>query len=596
MRATRMGWRLAELGWMLGLIRAALLLAACLAPMLAHAAVFRITLADGTEFVGSISAFEDGIYTIATSTGERQLPVAQLAELEPMALARASPPYRKGSPATTLAPEFVFTAANSRMVVGQLLAFEDGVYEVLTRSGTVNLPSSQVQRVDLSWIERPKAATPSGKTLTGGSVRIAGADAIAQLYIPAILEAYSGTRGGRDPLWSRGTLAQLRTFTVTVPNQPRFLAEVRSSDSTSAARALAGGQTDIAIMSRRMLPEEAKAVADRGMGNALSPAQEFELASSGAVILVHPSNPVKALRAEQVADIFSGRIRNWSEVGGAARRIQVFTPADGSGALETLRRQVLNGAELIPTAKRLDTDAEMSETVSIDAAAIGLAEYSSVGNAAALSLIDTCGRPIAPTEFNIQTREYPLSTTLYLYTTNKPTPAARAFLDFATSTAAQDALRQSGLPNALPFAQADEAGLSMPAAARWPASSHNVTAHIERFVASAKRLSVAIRFAGADRLQVGPDGERDFNRLVEYMRGQDSPPRLVLLAFSDIEGDLAASVGLSARRASLVETRLKKLGLPVEAAFGLGPLRPVTCDAQPATRLHNRRVEAWLLQ
>lgn len=588
----RRGWELRKL---LRAVCAALVLTMCLAPVVAHAAAFRMTLADGTEIVGTIRAFEDGIYTIATSAGERHATVAEIGSMEPISFASLDPSSGPQERDAAPVPEFTFMAANSRLVVGSLVSFEDGVYEVRTRAGTVGLPVSQVQWIELAWMEHPPTALPSGRPLAPGSVRIAGADAMAALYMPAIIDAYSGGGGGRDPLWSRSSQARMRTFSATVQGrQGKFVAEVRSTDITQALQALGNGQVDIALMSRRMVPEEARYLAERGRGNMLSPQQEFELTSSAVAVIVHPSNPVKALRPEQVAAIFSGRVRNWSEVGGSGRRIQVRAPPEGAGVLDIFRREILGDVEVLPTAERVISDAEMAESVSVDTAAIGLVEYGSIGNAAALALIDTCDRPIALTNFNIQTREYPLSTTLYLYTSSKPPPTAREFLDFATSMSGQLALQQGRLPSALPIVRPiDEPLLRTPAAQQWSTSARTVAAHVENFIASASRASVAIRF-DTGNLQVDAYGEREVNRLADLMKGISPAPRLILLGFSDMEGDFPTSVRLSERRARLVGQKLKKLGIEAERAFGLGPLRPVACDGTPAGRARNRRVEAWL--
>lgn len=583
-----------ELTRLLRVVCAALVLTMCLAPIVAHAAAFRMTLADGTEIVGTIRAFEDGIYTIATSGGERRATVVEMGSIEPISFASLDPASGSQGREAAPVPEFTFMDANSRLVVGSLLSFEDGVYEVRTRAGTVGLPVSQVQWIELAWMEHPQTAPPPGRPMAPGSVRLAGAGAMAALYVPAIIDAYSGGGGGRDPLWSRSSQAQMRTFSATVQGQGKFVAEVRSTDPAKAVQALANGQADIALMSRRMAPEEVKYLAERGRGNMLSPQQEFGLTNSAVAVVVHPSNPVKALRPEQVAAIFSGRVRNWSEVGGSGRRIQVHAPPEGAGVLDIFRREVLGAVEVLPAAERVSSNAELAESVSLDTAAIGLVEYASIGNAAALALIDTCDRPIAVTNFNIQTREYPLSTTLYLYASSKPPPAARALLDFATSMSGQQALQQARLPNTLPIVRPiDEPLLRTPAVQQWPASASTVATHVENFIASASRASVAIRF-DTGGLQVDADGEREVNRLADLIKGISPAPRIVLLGFSDMEGDFPTSVRLSERRARLVAQKLKKLGIEAERAFGLGPLRPVACDGTPAGRARNRRVEAWL--
>jgi outer membrane protein OmpA-like peptidoglycan-associated protein len=140
----------------------------------------------------------------------------------------------------------------------------------------------------------------------------------------------------------------------------------------------------------------------------------------------------------------------------------------------------------------------------------------------------------------------------------------------------------------------EEPPLPNPSAETWTTATGGVADKVARFLATADRVSVAVRFGNGVRL--AEDGDAEIARLAGFVKESAELRRLVLLGFSDMgEGDLAASVRLSERRASLVERRLKALGLDVEQAFGLGPLRPIVCGGPPPVRARNRRVEAWLL-
>lgn len=571
--------------------RAALVLGVLLGvlPVAALASTFRITLKDGTEIVGTIRDFDEGFYTIATARAERRAAVTDLKSIEPIVVTNTT--ARLDAQSLPALPEFTISTTGARTVTGRILSFEEGSYDVMTRAGIVSVPVSTVRGMQLAWVERQPVAARPGKPLVAGTVRLAGADAATILYLPAILDAYSGAGGGRDPLWSRGPQSFMRTFSATGEGG-KFIGQLRTSDAASAVKALADRQTDIAVMGRRMLPSEVELLGAKGLGPMLSPQQEIELAPSGIAIVVHPSNTVKSLRRDEIAGIFSGKIRNWSEVGGSSRRIQVFVPQKGSGLRDIFQSEILGGQPLQGTAENISSDAEMSDTVSIDAAAIGFVDYAAVGNATAIAVEDSCGRPVVPTEFNIQTREYAFGTQLYLYVPGKPSPTTRALVTFASSDSGQQALKHAGLPNALPMLRpAEEPPLPAPLAARWPLGGGSVSREIDQFVANASRVSVSIRFG--DGIKLAADANDEINRLATYIKGLQRPPRLVLLGFSDMEGDLASAVRLSERRARVIERRLKTLGIAAEQAFGLGPMRPIACDG-PA-RVRNRRVEAWLM-
>jgi len=61
--------------------------------------------------------------------------------------------------------------------------------------------------------------------------------------------------------------------------------------------------------------------------------REHQIGSDAIAVVVHPSNPVNGLTKQQVFDIFTGKIKNWNEVGGKNAPIFVQTREEGSGTL-----------------------------------------------------------------------------------------------------------------------------------------------------------------------------------------------------------------------------------------------------------------------
>ena len=107
---------------------------------------------------------------------------------------------------------------------------------------------------------------------------------------------------------------------------------VNKTGSGNGATALIEGRCDIAAMSRFMSPEEfSKAVANKVYPVA------WTIAMDGVCVVVHPSNPVKALTSAQVRDIYMGKITNWSQVGGSNTPIVVISRDTSSGHLRDVR-------------------------------------------------------------------------------------------------------------------------------------------------------------------------------------------------------------------------------------------------------------------
>jgi phosphate transport system substrate-binding protein len=99
-----------------------------------------------------------------------------------------------------------------------------------------------------------------------------------------------------------------------------------------------------------------------GLARALSDSEKAAVAAwqifgyDALGLYVHPSNPVKALTRAQLKEIFSGRITNWKDVGGADQAITVFTEKLNSGraTLAVVRDVVLDGEPYGPVRERED--------------------------------------------------------------------------------------------------------------------------------------------------------------------------------------------------------------------------------------------------
>ena len=110
--------------------------------------------------------------------------------------------------------------------------------------------------------------------------------------------------------------------------------------SGEGIKALIDRSTDIATSSRDIKKEEIKLARSRG-ANPVA----HRVAIDAIVPIVHPTNPVKNLTAEQLSLIYQGKITNWREVGGKDLKIVVISRDSSSGTYETwgeqdpLRRQ-----------------------------------------------------------------------------------------------------------------------------------------------------------------------------------------------------------------------------------------------------------------
>ncbi len=122
--------------------------------------------------------------------------------------------------------------------------------------------------------------------------------------------------------------------------RPDVSIAVTGGGSGTGIAALINGTVDIANASRRMTEEEIAAA----RANGIEPV-EFVVAIDALAVIVHPDNPVNALTIDQLADIFTGRITNWKEVGGRDAPIVLLSRESNSGTHVYFLEEVVRKGE-----------------------------------------------------------------------------------------------------------------------------------------------------------------------------------------------------------------------------------------------------------
>jgi len=101
-------------------------------------------------------------------------------------------------------------------------------------------------------------------------------------------------------------------------------------------------------------------------------APAFEIGSEEILVVVHPHNPLANLGATQVRELFSGRIRNWSQVGGADASVQVWIYTSGEEIQQIFEAAVMQGLALTSLARLATSPDEMYQAIANDANAVGI--------------------------------------------------------------------------------------------------------------------------------------------------------------------------------------------------------------------------------
>ena len=97
------------------------------------------------------------------------------------------------------------------------------------------------------------------------------------------------------------------------------------------------------------------------------------------VFLANDKNPVKSLTTRQYKDVYTGKIKNWSALGGDNQNIVAYERTESSGSQALMRKFVLGDAKMADAPAEMVTS-EMGELID------GVASYSNTGNALGYSV------------------------------------------------------------------------------------------------------------------------------------------------------------------------------------------------------------------
>ena len=182
-------------------------------------------------------------------------------------------------------------------------------------------------------------------------------------------------------------------------------------------------------------------------GRALKPAEvekyglvSFPFAIDGVAVAVNPANRVEGLTKAQIKDIFSGKIANWKEVGGADAPISLYVREDGSGTRETFEERALDKGASAAAANVVNSNGAMKTAIGQDPNAIG---YVGIGHLdKSIKGVSVDG--MAPSQENAASGQYTVTRLLYMNTKGEPQGITRGFVDYIFTPAGQEIVSKAG--------------------------------------------------------------------------------------------------------------------------------------------------------
>lgn len=164
---------------------------------------------------------------------------------------------------------------------------------------------------------------------------------------------------------------------------------------------------------------------------------DHKVAVVGMTPVVNKGVGVKNLTMAQLKGIFTGKYKNWNQVGGKNEKINVVNRVSGSGTRATFEGAVLEGAKAIKTQEQ-DSNGTVQKIVSSTPGTISYLAFSYVNSKIEAPSVNN----VKPTDQNVENNKWKIWSYEHMYTKGQPNAATKKFLNYMNSSKIQDSLVQ----------------------------------------------------------------------------------------------------------------------------------------------------------
>jgi phosphate transport system substrate-binding protein len=262
-----------------------------------------------------------------------------------------------------------------------------------------------------------------------------------RLNFKSLILLFGGFISVCDPVFAAETLVLTGASTVAPlateigkrfeSLHPGIRVDVQTGGSSRGIRDARKGMADIGMVSRSLTANE------RDL-------QAFPLALDGVAVIVNKSNPTASLSRQQIIDIYTGRIRDWSQVGAGQGVIIVESKAEGRSTLDLFLSHFEMKAEEIRADVVVGDNQEAIKVIAGNSLAIG---YVSVGAAVVEADLGSPIKalPLDGVEATIEAvaqKRFPLMRELNLVVNKSPEGRVKEFITFAQSDQVSDLVKE----------------------------------------------------------------------------------------------------------------------------------------------------------
>ena len=250
-----------------------------------------------------------------------------------------------------------------------------------------------IAAIGAGYITRDKSASGTSITAVGSTALQPLVEAAGEEYTKANLGTFVNVQGG-----GTGTgLSQVAQGAVDLGNADVFAEEKSGIDATKLV--------------------------------------DHQVAVVGITPLLNKENGVTNLSTQQLREIFTGKVKNWRQVGGHDLPIVIINRAAGSGTRATFEKFGLMG-DKSTSAQEQDSSGMVRSIVATTPGAISYAAFGYINNTVVAPTINN----VKPTNSNVITGRYPIWSYEHVYTKGKPSKQVAKFLDYLSSEKIQKTL------------------------------------------------------------------------------------------------------------------------------------------------------------
>lgn len=204
--------------------------------------------------------------------------------------------------------------------------------------------------------------------------------------------------------------------------------------------ALIDNSADLAMSSRKIKMDEKMKLQDAGRAF-----KEVIVANDALSVIVNPANKVSKLTREQLEGIFTGKIKNWKEVGGDDLQIVVYSRETSSGTYEFFKEHVMNRKNYASSVLNMPATGAIIQSVSQTKGAIGYVGLAYVTKEVKDVAVSYDGKTFVQSSLeSAKNKTYPIVRPLYYYYATSKEAAIKPFLTFVLSEEGQKIVSEVG--------------------------------------------------------------------------------------------------------------------------------------------------------